>query len=360
MSPFTVIGTASDNFDEYLLIQFTCSQNLDSFVNFQNNLLDICNGLTFRGRISDINSFFNKLSVTLKAYPETPQSVTFLLTNSKKQELFSLTQTLAFIGKLNLIEALNVYVFDVNDSGAANKMAIIDSSPFSENFSPEFAIVEDTYTPYLESFLSGDLVFFQIQSGLSFIAMSNYKFHVVEKKTGLVSDEVNFKVETKSSPAIFINAVQESPKSSKFSLLKFSFFFIVAIALIYFFVFYKRQTHSNVQQTKTSLEVMKIIRTDDIQQNSFEIKGNVLSDSVITWNHNLMAKHSTKTAKTVEENVLVSQDDISVLVQEGTSQILDAISPEHFEDISIIGSERRQTGGVLNGNNSMFLDGFNL
>lgn len=361
LAPFTLIGSPLDNFSEFLTLNIECSQKLDEYIKIEKNMINFCNGLDFRGKLSDVNAYFSSLSISLVDYPADAQTITYRLINSSGSEIHSVKQVLTFVRKLSLKNVNDVYEYSQQTNGKSEAMSAVDLAPFINNFDPKFEAVFESVPLFLQSYFVGNTLYFKVQSDHLIIEISGLRYHILERKTGLKSDELYFKVVTVNSQEVIDKADRDSKtEKARSSFLRFLFLFIVGIGLFYYFCVYRKTVDDQRRTVQTQVQVLP--RRENLQvstPNSFEIKGDVLSDSVITWNKDLMAKKGERKAKGVEGNVLVGEKDLGDDHSEINQNYNKPPVGGHFDDISVIDrTDAQQRGGVEG--HSAFLDGFNI
>lgn len=361
LAPFTLVGSPLDNFSESLTLKIECTQNLDEYVKMENNLIDFCNGLDFRGKLPDVNAYFSRLAISLVSYPAEAQTITYRLKNSSGSELHSVKQILTFVRKLNLKNVNDVYEYSHATSGKSEAMSSVDLAPFINNFDPKFEVVLESIPVFLQSYFQGNTLYFKIESDHLIIEITGLKYHILERKTGLKSDELYFKVVTTNSQEL-VQKIDRDRKTeqARSGFLRFLFLFIVCGALFYYFCVYRKAVDDQRRTVQTQVQVLP--RKQNLQEptpNSFEIKGDVLSDSVITWNKDLMAKKVERKAKGVEENVLIGEKDLGEDHSEINPNYKKPPNGSNFGDISVIDRTDMHPKGGVEGH-SAFLDGLNI
>lgn len=357
ISPFTATMSANDNPNEFLTLKFTCSLEFSSYLFFVSKLINICNGLDFRGRVSDLNYYLSKLDVELHDYPSTPQSISYVLQNANGKQILSVSQNFTFIKEITFKSVNDVYEYNPDQTGQAEKMATVDISYFKNVITPEFEVILESVPTWLETFFEGDSLYFKITRQSRSIEMSGFRYYVVEKRSNLRSKDNNFRVTTKNG--IFPQKETKHQETSRFKFFLMILFMVGIGTIFYVFICRVHQQEEKKEEIIVSINAQKLAQQDNLQSTSFEIKGDVLSNSVITWNQNLMARQG-RNLKGTEENELVSHEDIQVQNSISELRFPGGVVNKDFDDISEIGGENKHPGAMHHGNNSLFLEGLNL
>jgi hypothetical protein len=340
-----------------------CSQDLDSFIRTRSGLINFCNGLQFRGKIADVEAYFNKLLVSPIGTPTSPQSVTYRLKNANEKELYTVKQTFTFVDKLALKYTNDVFKFNPTQNGKSSLMATVDLAPFQDaGIDPEFDVQLQTVPFWLHVYFSGSSLYFKIETALRAIQMGGFQYNIIEKKTGVKSQDLFFSVETilnSQEDTLPDQSHQEKASGSKPGFLRLLFFFIVVGGLFYFFCVYKKNAAGATRGTRIVIPQKVFQKEDEFGSNSFEIKDDILTDSVISWNKDLMARKTTGKPKGAEGAVLVTEDDLGADHSEINPDYNSGVFGKGMEEISVISRDpNAHRGGPES--NSAFLDGLNI
>lgn len=366
VAPFGLVGSSQDNFNEYLTLQIECTPQLDTYIRIHAGLLNLCNGLQFRGKITDVESYFNELAVTPTGIPDTPQSVTYTLKSAAGQKLYTLTQRFSFVETLTLKSVRHTFDFNPSENGRSQIMATVDLGPFEDSgLNPDFEAKLQTEPLWLRTYFVGSSLYFKVQTDSRLADLDGLKFRVIEKKTGLKSEEQFWGLRvTNSGPETPLPSQTDTAKSegSKPGFLRFLFFFIVAGGLLYFFCIYRKPaTPRPAMSPNPRIDVTPkaFQKMDDLHSDSFEIKQDVLTDSVITWNKDLMAKKAGVRPRGGEGTVLISEADLEADHGEANPDYNSGVFGRGLEEISGIDKEPGHRRGSNDGQ-SAFLDGLNI
>lgn len=105
---------------------------------------------------------------------------------------------------------------------------------------------------------------------------------------------------------------------------------------------YANSKANEYDKAKQDANELRYVNTNDLKQQTIEMRPNVLSDSILTWNQQLMSLHQKKNLKagtSFENNVNDILKRPSASEKIGANEVIPEQTPNKpFEDISEINS----------------------
>jgi len=340
-TPFKVAVDQSDTPQTIFKLIFDCSPLFAAKIQLGSIANNICNSSAIQGTASDINLAITKIPITTNSTANATVSISFALLDAIGKQLS--TQTINFVTLKSIPLTYQVFNLQIEHK---TKMANVTSSFL-------VGTIDSTYCKFFGT------------TGLSFTttpSLPNLSIRLTECQINVTVLDVTKIFPTSLGLTITdgvsgLNAAWNltimppiGSNGNSASLTRADFWIFVVISLIiiacfFLMLYYANNKAEQYEKTKAENANVRYPHPDDLRNQTIEINPNVLSDSIITWNKQLMAKYQQKnliTTNTFEKNTEKILKKPALSPKEDTALVqMDIKDDKHvrpFEDISEIGT----------------------
>lgn len=337
-TPFKIVQDSGENPATLYSLTYSCDQVRGILINIGSPNFDFCDASPLKGTAAELNAKLQALPLVANSTSNTSAPITFVLSDDKTAKLASATinfTPLATIPILNRVSLLEVTTAAFESADDAPTFTIASIEPaYCDNFGSSGLKIQASGKPSTFHFKFNQCkvtVRIDITNRLN---PTNITLTVADSLTGLSSNTWSLLVTAQSS------------SSSAFSSADFWIFVVISLSIICCFLVMLCYANSKANEYDRAREETNGVRMShqiDLKNQTIEMKPNVLSDSILTWNQQLMAKHQRKNFKASSDfeknmkNILrgpTSKDEVAAIPTVTTNQ--EPARP--FEDISEIGT----------------------
>lgn len=293
-TPFKIKLNATDDSSQIFTLTYNCSAPNAADIRIGSSAFDFCNASPLNGTAADINAKLQSIPVISKAVETFKPSIKFSLFDASKNKIAASTtvlQPLFSIPVQNKVTALQMTPPMKNEELTDHSYTIATIDPvYCSSFGSNGLklILEPSSDVFVQSFANCQLTLTVGGADAANFAPVQFSATITDTKTNLASD-----------PWLFL-ATQSTNTNDAFSRFDFWIFVSISVAIIFCFVMMLCYANSKANQYERAKRDTNEVRLnkEDIRNHTIEMKPNVLSDSILTWNQQLMAKHQHKNLKT--------------------------------------------------------------
>ena len=334
-SSFKLVLSSTDTTDSIFNIIIDCSSLTPSNMTILYKSSDLCLQSSINGTSTTLNTLLSKLKISSKLNSKQSITTSFSVFDANSTLISQNMITFNNILEIPLVSVNNLLQVDLSSQEASQTFTAIQIDPLYCSFFGSNGLHITPLIPpsqisyYLNSCtLSVGII---LSSGLPFPI--DLPVSIQDNNTGL------------STSTIHLTALTSKGNSTTFSRMDFWIFVCVFLVLICCFILMLHYANSKAieyDKAKQDANEMRYVNTNDLKQQTIEMRPNVLSDSILTWNQQLMSLHQKKNLKagtSFENNV----NDIFKRPTVSENIVANIVIPEQtpnkpFEDISEINS----------------------
>jgi hypothetical protein len=287
-TPFKITQESTENPQTVYTLAYNCSAPTTAAVKIGSTTFDFCGSSPLNGTAAELNTKLQAIPIISSATDSTKTAIVFQLLDQKNVLLA--TQSVTFVSLFSLPVLNRVSTLEVNK----------ESESADDKASFTIANIDTDYCAYYGN------------TGLKVVSLPNprsfaFRFNgckavlTITDLAGLTPVSLNVTI-TDSVSGLQTNSweIVVMPAASKInalSRLDFWVFVIISTAIITCFLMmlcYANSKANEYDKARSETNGVRYPHQDDLRNQSVDMKPNVLSESILTWNQQLMAKYQTK------------------------------------------------------------------